>query len=112
MSLPTHRFWTAGAKFFSQCKRGAARVICRTKRSTRDIRHARSRRHLRCELRGRKPRLTGIFDISAKFRARRRNRKSFERIVLQARALRIARQHGRRHLHTKLSGVTVIFFLL
>jgi hypothetical protein len=50
--------------------------------------------------------------VSRIFAAPARERKNIRRMMVPAFAMRVARRGGARELHTKLSGVTVIFFLL
>jgi hypothetical protein len=58
------------------------------------------------------PQFIGISALCKKLRARARCNKKFSEFVLLDAALLTRRQCGARDLHTKLSGVTVIFFPL
>ncbi|HUD89730.1 MAG TPA: hypothetical protein VMR17_25000 [Xanthobacteraceae bacterium] len=75
---------------------------------------ARARRHHPHRKIGvaRNPHFIGIFAQHRFLRAQSRMQKIFRRVVSPASAARDCGARGARDLHTKLSGVTVIFLLL
>jgi len=98
--------------FFCRGKCADGDVIEPAKTRTTGKRSARSCRNAAKRDLVKTPHFIGISLSRANIRAQQRQRRIFRRGNLPAIAMRMRREAGARHLHTKLSGVTVIFFLL
>jgi hypothetical protein len=99
-------------KFFSRGKSGRVGVAEPAKKRTNDDARACCRlQKQKFECR-KNPHYIGTSALRRISNAPSLARKNFRRGVLPAIAMRVECASGARHLHTKLNGITVIFFLL